>query len=338
MGLQTPLTPTPEDSRLPLVRIAKDWDWPDLLRQTPGNRGVWEGVRFTTDNVDQCEALVVLNNRLETPVRARCPPGRVWALMQEPYIKGFTDWMAEGHAAFDRVYTNCPPSSDPKYLTSQPAIPWHVNRSFDQLVSSPRPEKTGSLSWVVGNCRDLPGHLKRLAFLRRVKEDKGLAIDLYGRAVKYLDDKWDGLAPYRYSIAAENTVWPDYWTEKIADCFLSWTVPFYHGCQNIEKYFPADSFIRINIEQPEQAIETIKICLAKDDWKRRLPAIEEARRLVMYEYQIFPFLSGLLKKESPFSNQPKSEHTVPAYRRSMTTRIRRLLYKIKKHYLRATTR
>ena len=320
-------------SAMPLVRIAKDWDWPDLLRQTPGGKGIWDGIRFTTDEVEECDALVVLNNRMKHAVHVHCPKGRVWALMQEPYAKGFTDWMAEGHEAFDRVYTNYPLASDPKYIASQPALPWHVIRTFDELTTCAMPEKTRSLSWVVGNCRDLPGHIKRLAFLHAVQAEKNLDIDLYGRAVQYIEDKWDGLAQYRYSIAAENTSWPDYWTEKIADCFLTWTVPFYYGCANLEKYFPADSFIRIDIEKPEEALETIRRSLHEDDWHRRLPALEEARRLVLYEYQIFPVLTKLLKAE-PTIEQAKIARTVPAYKRSIHTKLKRLIYKVQKHFLR----
>lgn len=316
-----------------LIRITKDWDWPDLLRQTPGGKGIWEGIQFTTDEVDECDAFLLLNNRMKKAVSTHCPEGYVWALMQEPYAKGFTDWMVEGHKAFDRVYTNFIPSKEPKYITSHPALPWHVNRNFDELTSCAMPEKKRSLSWVVGNCRDLPGHLKRYAFLSSIQAEKTLDIDLFGRAVCYIEDKWDGLADYRYSIAAENTVWPDYWTEKIADCFLSWTIPFYYGCTNLEEYFPADSFIRINIEKPAEAIETINRVLREDDWGRRLPALEEARRRVLYEYQIFPVLANIMKSESTI-DLPKIDRTVPAYKRSASTRINRILYKLRRLFLR----
>lgn len=329
-----------EASQLPLIRIAKDWGWPDLLRQTPGSKGIWDSIRFTTDDVDECDLLVVLNNRMKHAVHARCPQGRVWALMQEPYAKGFTDWMVEGHDAFDRVYTNFPLTSNPsnpKYSTSQPALPWHVNRTFDELTTCVMPEKARSLSWVVGNCRDLPGHMKRLDFLHFIQGSTALNIDLYGRAVQYIEDKWDGLAQYRYSIAAENTSWPDYWTEKIADCFLTWTVPIYYGCANLEEYFPADSFIRIDIKKPTEAIDIIKRVLREDDWERRLPALEEARRRVLYEYQIFPMLARLLKSE-PTIEQIKIDRSVPAYQRSTITKLRRLGYKVQKYYRRMMSR
>lgn len=318
---------------MPLVRIAKDWDWPDLLRQTPGRAAVWEGVRFTLDEVEDCDFLVVLNNRMKKDIRVRCPEGRVWALMQEPYVWGFTDWMAEAHDAFTRVHTSYLPSLDAKYSLSHPALPWHVNRDFDELASCRVPDKVRGLSWIAGNCRDLPGHMIRLSFLRFLQSDGSLDIDLYGRAVRYIEDKWDGLAPYRYSIAAENAVWPNYWTEKIADCFLSWTVPIYHGCPNLETYFPVDSFIRIDIGKPREALEAIRRVLREDDWERRFPAVTEARRRILFEYQLFPHLAKLVRAE-PAGARDKVLQTVPAYRRSLRTKIRRPLYKVKKHYLR----
>jgi len=316
-----------------LVRIAKDWDWPDLLRQTPGGEGIWDGVCFTLDPVEECDCLVVLNNRMKSHVQTRCPEGMVWALMQEPYIWGFTDWMAERHGAFSRVYTNYLPNRSGKYVPSHPAIPWHVDRTFDDLVSCDVPAKSRGMSWVVGSCRDLPGHMERLSFLKFLQSRGNGEIDLYGRAVRYIEDKWDGLAEYRYSIAAENTVWSDYWTEKIADCFLSWTVPLYHGCPNLEKYFPADSFIRIDIGRPREALKTIRRILREDDWGRRLPALEEARRRVLYEYQLFPHLTRLVRAEPP-GEREKVLQTVPAYRRSARTKVKRAVYKVRKHYLR----
>lgn len=151
---------------IPLVRIAKDWNWPNLLRQTPGEKGVWDGFQFTTDDVERCDALVVLNNRMNREVRVSCPKNRVWAVMQEPYARGYTDWMVEGHESFARILTHYPADSSRKYIVSHPAVPWHVNRTFDQLISMQIPGKPRPLSWVVGNCRDLPGHWDRLDFLR----------------------------------------------------------------------------------------------------------------------------------------------------------------------------
>jgi hypothetical protein len=180
--------------------------------------------------------------------------------------------------------------------------------------------------------------MKRLSFLRFIQKAGSLPIDLYGRAVRYIEDKWDGLAPYRYSIAVENATGPDYWTEKIADCFLTWTVPLYYGCSNLERYFPPDSFLRIDIDRPRGALETIRRAIDGDDWERRLPALEEARNRVLGQYQMFPYLAKLINSE-PHENRGKILQILPAYRRSLRTElVRRPLYKVRKHYLRLTSR
>ena len=74
---------------------------------------------------------------------------------------------------------------------------------------------------------------------------------------KSIEDKWAGLAPYKYSLAIENAVTPDYWSEKIADCFLTWTLPIYYGCLNLEDYFPKQSFIRIPFKPKHKASNVV---------------------------------------------------------------------------------
>ncbi len=307
---------------VPLVRIAKDWNWPNLLRQTPGGRGAWDGFQFTTDDVESCHALVVLNNRMNREVRVSCPKSKVWAVMQEPYARGYTDWMVEGHEPFARVLTHHPADSSQKYIVSHPAVPWHVNRTFDQLTAMQIPEKRRPLSWVEGNCRDLPGHWDRLEFLRTIQREQDIPADLFGRAVHPIDDKWTGLAPYRFSLAAENTVGTDYWTEKLADCFLAWTIPIYHGCPNVSDYFPPDSFISIDIRKPGETLAVIRKILAGGawEWERRLPALAEARRRVLYQHQFFPHLVKMLLNED-FTNNRHSVVHVPPYRRSLKSRL-----------------
>jgi len=313
-----------------LVRIVKDWDWPDLLRQTPGQKGIWNGIRFTLDDVEECDYLVMLNNRMKTAIKVTCPPQNIWVLMQEPYEMGFSDWMVEGHDLFSKVLTHHIPVDNPKYVASHPAIPWHVNRTFDQLTSCSIPEKLKGLSWVIGDAMDLPGHLQRWSFLEAVRK-AGLSIDVFGKKIQYIEDKWDGLAPYRYSLAIENNSGPDMWTEKLADCFLTRTLPFYYGCTNLEDYFPKESFIRIDITQPEASLEKIRAVMAEDAWEKHLPALEIAQNLVLHKYQIFPHLSRLIAA-LPEGAKGKMKMTIPPYKRSAKAFLGRLEYKLKKKF------
>ena len=85
---------------------------------------------------------------------------------------------------------------------------------------------------------------------------------------------------FRYHIAIENHIAPHHWTEKLADVFLGHSLPFYHGCPNAADYFPADSFIPIDIHQPERVLEIIRQAIDRGEYERRLPAIVESRRRV----------------------------------------------------------
>jgi hypothetical protein len=312
-----------------LVRLVKDWDWPNLMRQTPGEEGIWDQIQFTLDPVEECDFLIMLNNRMRTDIHVKCPKNNIWAIMQEPYEKGFTDWMVEKHEYFAEVLTHHLPSDSKKYIPSHPAIPWHVNKTYDQLISIPKPEKTKNLSWIVGDAMDLPGHIKRWSFLNFIKKDGKLDIDLYGKAINYIEDKWDGLAPYRYSLAIENNSGPNCWTEKLADCFLAWSVPIYYGCTNIKDYFPDKSFIGVDIDRPEHSLEKIKRIIFEDNWNNRIPYLEEARNLVLYQYQFFPHLSKLIHSHLNPSAE-KVSVTIPRYKRSFKASIFHLKFKLKK--------
>jgi hypothetical protein len=312
-----------------LVRIVKGWIGPDFLHQTPSQTGIWDNIKFTFDPVDECDFLIMLNNQMKEDVTVKCPEENIWVLMQEPYMKGHSDWMIERHDPFARVFTNYIPSGDSKYIVSHPADPWHVGRSFDKLVSCSIPQKEKDISWIAGNPTDLPGHFKRKSFLNYARKDNSLNIDYFGRAIRFIEDKWDGLAPYKYSIVLQNSSSPDYWTDMLADCFLSWTVPIYYGCTNLESYFPEESFIRIDINQHESSVETIKKVLQEDSWKKRLPALEKARNLILYKYQFFPHVSNLIRSYGSEGKERKMV-AIPTYKRGKKASFYRFLYKINK--------
>jgi hypothetical protein len=278
----------------PLVRITADWDCSNILRQTPGGRGVWESIRFTTAPVSECDYLFMFNNRRLAPLEARCPRDHVWCMIQEPYIPALFDWMIEGNEAFARVFTHVP-SADPRYVRSYPILPWRVALSYDELVRARVPDKPRGVSWISSNLTLLPGHRRRNALREFLFRNRPRDVDFFGRGIRYIENKWDALAPYRYSLAIENSNSRDYWTEKVADCFLSWTLPLYDGCPNLEDYFPADSFIRIDASDHVGTLRRIEELRRSDEWARRMPALAESRRRVLHEYQLFPAFARAIR-------------------------------------------
>ncbi|MBT8120911.1 MAG: hypothetical protein KJO10_00135, partial [Gammaproteobacteria bacterium] len=81
--------------------------------------------------------------------------------------------------------------------------------------------------------------------------------------------------------------------------FLGLTLPFYYGCPNATDYFPADSFIPIDIRNPEKARRMMSDAIAGDEYTRRLPAITEARRRVLHDYNLFAVLAREISQRHP---------------------------------------
>jgi hypothetical protein len=80
-----------------------------------------------------------------------------------------------------------------------------------------------------------------------------------------LDDKWDGLSPYKFSIIIESCQKKGYFSEKLIDCLLLGTVPIYWGCPNLSDYgFDMRGIITFeNISQGIKLIEelqTLPVC------------------------------------------------------------------------------
>ncbi|MFC1701312.1 glycosyltransferase family 10 domain-containing protein [Pseudomonadota bacterium] len=281
-----------------LVRIIKNWDEPDLLRQTPKSEGVWGNVRFTLDDVDECDYLLILNFVPEKTL-VKVDPRNVWALIQEPYEADRFPWVERGHEKFGQVFTHHIFRNDmERYVATQTCLPWYVNKTYDELVELDIPKKTGTISWVSSQKTFLPGHIDRMDFHDQLSADAKFDIDFFGRGINEIKDKYQALAPYKYSIAIENSRSEHYWTEKIADCFLSYTIPIYYGCTNLSSYFPEKSFVQIDINNYQESSQVIAKILEEDIWEDRLDALNEARELVLNKYQLFPFISDLIEKRN----------------------------------------
>jgi hypothetical protein len=260
--------------------------WP-LLRQTTGGKGLWKSAQFHVDQpVTECDVWFVYDG-LTAPETVMCPPKNVIFVTAEPPSIKTHDrkWLNQ----FAQVISCRRDLKHRAVLLSQTGLPWHIGKTYDQLSQDPFPQKSKNLSVIASTKSFTPGHRQRLAFVEELQRHD--CAEVFGRGMRDLPEKWDGLADYRYSVAIENCAYPDYWTEKIADCFLAGTVPFYYGCPNIFDYFPADSLVWIDLANPEKAIEKISAVLAKNDYDRRLPALEKAKQLVLNQFNLFHLLA-----------------------------------------------
>ena len=46
---------------------------------------------------------------------------------------------------------------------------------------------------------------------------------------------------------------PSYWTEKLADAYLGYALPVVSGPNNLAEWFPEESFVPIDIDDPARA-------------------------------------------------------------------------------------
>jgi len=254
-----------------------------IFRQTPQGKGVWkDAVFFVNTNVVECDVWVV-HEELSRQESAICPPGNVILITGEPPdIKTYNARWLENFSCVRSCQTEI---DHPGLSVGHMSLPWYVRKTYDELVAIAPPLKTEHLSVVCSKKAKCPGHKTRIQFVNRLRPL--VSMHRFGHGVRPLANKWDGLAPYRYSIAIENSQVPHYWTEKITDCFLTGTIPIYWGCPNIEDYFPSAAMIRLESLDPPRVAEQLKAQATVAGYHRRLDALREARRLVLDEYNLF---------------------------------------------------
>jgi hypothetical protein len=229
-----------------------------------------------------------------------CPLG-IYKLIQDPPQPGlFGRFTRFAPTWADETLTPFPEETYPKRLISKhPATyNWHLGISFDDVVSLDVSSKYFDISCIASTKQDLPGHSNRFEFVQQL-EQSNLAVSVFGRgrSQPLPNGKLEGLLPYRYSIAIENTAHNDYFTEKVMDCWLAGTVPIYYGALNLEEYFPKDSFIRLNTLDYEDFAKRVKAGeFSQEGFEQRRAAVSQARETVIENFSMNAMILSMLER------------------------------------------
>jgi hypothetical protein len=129
-----------------------------------------------------------------------------------------------------------------------------------------------------------------------LKEILGESFDVFGRGIRPVSDKAQAMDGFGYHIAIENHIEAGHWTEKIADCFLAYCIPFYFGPPDITDYFPKEAIVPIDIFDIEGSARIIRREIKPGSYARRLPAIIEARKKVLSEYNLMHQIARLVRE------------------------------------------
>lgn len=251
-----------------------------------------EGVQFRFLGPEGIEAdVLIVFNEIKQPVSASFREGYLWNWIQEPFSprRGF-HFVRKPARRYSRVFSHYVNTSDrnqSRFQVSPPHNPWWLEKSYSELASETPPAKQNLLSAIASNKRLFPTHKLRDSFIETLLTDRP-QVEVFGRGrEKDLAIKADGILPFQFSLAIENSSSPHYWTEKIVDCYLGWTVPIYYGAPNISDYFPERSFVWLPLDDPPRALSVVdEILSGKGNWGARLPFVREARDLCLHNYNI----------------------------------------------------
>jgi hypothetical protein len=293
--------------------------------QSPNLSGAWGECQFLFDlNERNYDWLVVIDDvsrKVSSPPEVlACPPENTLFVTTEPssithYGEAFTN-------QFEHVLTSQEPDALPhrNRIYSHTGNFWFHGRTFDQLTSGQPLSKTQNLSTVCSSKRQgHTMHAMRYDFTQWLKKQIP-ELEIYGHGVRFIEQKTEALDAFRFHLAIENHIAPHHWTEKLADPFLSFCVPIYCGCPNATDYFPVESFIQIDIKNPAESLDTIQSVIHDtNEYTRRLDAVIEARRKVMYEHNLLAKLDRIIQKNHTSSDQ--SKNTIKLYgRKQMRTK------------------
>ncbi len=216
-----------------------------------------------------------------------CPSSRTILVTAEPpSIKLYAPAYL---AQFGYVLTTHPPEivRHPGYRLGRGCLSWFYSRPYAEYVNKREFPKTEDLSTVCSSkAMKHTSHNARLNLVRELaRELPGL--QWFGHGVRPIQDKAEALEPFRYHLAIENHIAPHHWTEKLADAFLAACLPFYAGDPAIFEIFPEESLIPIPMNDPGRAAAIIRRAVEENEYQKRLPAILEARRLVLTRYNFW---------------------------------------------------
>ncbi|MEP1646753.1 glycosyltransferase family 10 domain-containing protein [Rhodopirellula bahusiensis] len=183
------------------------------------------------------------------------------------------------------------------WVPSHGGLPWFFGRQteslrrLEDLETLPVPEKTPTVSAVISTKVLHEGHRQRLRFVYRLQEAIGDRLHLYGRGIREVNDKADAILPHAYHLSLENVCEPNYWSEKISDAFLGYSLPLYAGCTNIENWFDPDSYVMLDLDDIDGSVKQVQQILDSDLYSQRLNAIRRSRETVLHQETLFHLIA-----------------------------------------------
>lgn len=273
-------------------------------KQSKNEKGIVGNCQFTFNPLNQDYDWLVIQDDVskilpnQTEI-LNCPKENTILVTTEPpsitkYGKGFASQF--NHVITSQKEKDLPHSNA---IRTQTGNVWFYGKTYDEIRTIIEPSKIKKISTVCSDKQQ--GHtIHKLRYeFTKIMEEQITELERFGRGFKWVETKAEAIDDYEFHVAIENHYAPNVWTEKLSDTFLGFAVPIYYGCPNIFDYFPEDSIILIDIYDIEGSIKKIKkIISTPGEYERRLPAIKEARRRVIEEYNLLSMIDRIVTENS----------------------------------------
>jgi len=200
---------------------------------------------------------------------------------------------------FEHVLTSQDEQSLPhrNRLYSHTGNLWFNGHNYGEIQKINFNDKTQKISTVCSSKQQRHTiHKARFEFTDWLKAQIP-ELEIFGHGVRAIKQKYSALDSFRFHLAIENHIAPHHWTEKLADPFLSGALPIYYGCSNIGDYFPADSYLAIDINKPDEALQKIDELINDPlEYVKRVDALKESQQLVLNEYNLIAMVDRIVSE------------------------------------------
>lgn len=265
---------------------------------TPKGDGVYNNTFFTGDLTQAPFDAVVRCYIQQYDVCVKVRKNTFFALPIEYHSGKWNDgnhWVIDNNGPYDYLIGALDVFKGMKNLIVDMDMDNWSEKSISYWTDLPVPETQyeDRICWITSNAIEMPGHRKRMEFYNAIYK-KMSNLDVYGRGFTPIETKEPYLVKYKYGISIENGYEKYMYSEKVLDIWLSYGLPFYYGGYGLAEFFPPESFIWIDINDPDRAIAIMQQAIKNKEWEKRLPAIKQARQLILHKYNRLARLADII--------------------------------------------
>ena len=296
------------------IKVAFCCPWPghtsaDILKgklkNSPNHDGVWDNI-VGIDDIYEADWVWAIESMPRDLDHDRIDFSRVILTGREPpWMMALGDgWKYDDWHRYPTEYKfkHC-------YGNSYLVPGWSYSNTYKEMKEFKWLPRKKKICVVMSNKNFCPGHVARLRFVKDFCSKYPGVLDVYGvgmhleglgdhykgvSAFGQGTEKFDWLSQYEYALAFENGELNGFFTEKITDVIMAYTVPIYWGAPDIAKYFPADSYYNLDIKDPT-ASDKLLAMIQEPVTQQQTTALTEARHRIMDLWGDWPTIKRVVE-------------------------------------------